>query len=288
MKFIPTLLSVILIFSSGCVGAKKYRFEKRTRLAAEEREKVLVEELLYRKKENSGLVQSVGELNKIVGRQELEIKNLQTELTFRTQSMGESASKLSSEKATLEKNLISAREELGEKNEYISKVNSVLTRRKSSLLDIETGLNQLYAGKRALGVRAAVQGEMVLLTLPDNVLFESNGLSVSTPGYEVLNMLAQYLTARPSLSVDVVAYTDNVIPPKEKTIKDTWDWSLQRATNVVRALIGEFNVNANQLTPVGRGEFYPLTSNESAEGRMKNRRTVVVFRPRLPDLPQQD
>ncbi|MEZ4892310.1 MAG: hypothetical protein R2778_04760 [Saprospiraceae bacterium] len=63
--------------------------------------------------------------------------------------------------------------------------------------------------------------------------------------------------------------------------------SFQRATNVVRALIGEFNVNANQLTPVGR-EFYPLTSNETAEGRMKNRRTVVAFRPRLPYLPQQD
>ncbi|MEZ4892309.1 MAG: hypothetical protein R2778_04755 [Saprospiraceae bacterium] len=175
MKFIATLLSVILIFSSGCVGAKKYRFEKRTRLAAEEREKVLVEELLYRKKENSGLVQSVGELNKIVGRQELEIKNLQTELTSRTQSMGESGSKLS-EKVTLEKNLFSCTRRAQGENEYISKVNSVLTRRKSSFSTLKQAWNQLYAGKRAIGVRATVQGEMVLLTLPDNVLFESNGL----------------------------------------------------------------------------------------------------------------
>jgi len=74
-------------------------------------------------------------------------------------------------------------------------------------------------------------------------------------------------------------------PAKEKTIKDTWDWSLQHATNVVRMLIREFNTNANQLMPVARGEFYPMTSNETPEGRSKNRRTVMVFKLVLPAVP---
>jgi chemotaxis protein MotB len=100
--------------------------------------------------------------------------------------------------------------------------------------------------------------------------------------------LAEYLAARPSLDVDLVAYTDNSLPTKEKSLKDTWDWSLQRATNLVRILIRDFNTNANQLTPVGRGEFYPVTSNETPEGRAKNRRTVVVFRPVLPAVPPID
>ena len=50
-------------------------------------------------------------------------------------------------------------------------------------------------------------------------------------------------------------------------------------------LIRDFNVNANQLTPIGKGEFYPITSNETPDGRQKNRRTVVVLRPVLPAVP---
>ena len=49
--------------------------------------------------------------------------------------------------------------------------------------------------------------------------------------------------------------------------------------------IRDFNVNANQLTPIGKGEFYPITSNETPDGRQKNRRTVVVLRPVLPAVP---
>jgi chemotaxis protein MotB len=56
----------------------------------------------------------------------------------------------------------------------------------------------------------------------------------------------------------------------------------------VRLLVRDFNVNANQLTPVGKGEFYPLTSNATAEGRQKNRRTVLVLRPVLPAVPEAE
>ncbi|MCK6694482.1 MAG: hypothetical protein L6Q97_20590 [Thermoanaerobaculia bacterium] len=53
----------------------------------------------------------------------------------------------------------------------------------------------------------------------------------------------------------------------------------------MRLLIRDFNINANQLTPVAKGEFYPLTSNETAEGRQRNRRTVFVIYPSLPKVP---
>jgi chemotaxis protein MotB len=113
-------------------------------------------------------------------------------------------------------------------------------------------------------------------------------LGIPATGKNLLQILAEFLAARPSLDVDVAAYTDNVLPPKEKTLKDTWDWSLQRATNVVRLMIREFNTNANQLTPVAKGEFYPVTSNETPEGRAKNRRTVFLIHPLLPAVPKAE
>ena len=56
--------------------------------------------------------------------------------------------------------------------------------------------------------------------------------------------------------------------------------------NLVRVLIREYNVITNQLTPVAKGEFYPLTSNETTEGRQKNRRTVLAIYPSLPVVPK--
>ncbi|MEI6410943.1 MAG: OmpA family protein, partial [Bacteroidota bacterium] len=143
------------------------------------------------------------------------------------------------------------------------------------------------AFEKTEGASIAIEDETVQLTLPDKSLFETTGLNVSAAGKNLLTPLANFLAERPELDIDVVAYTDNVLPKDNKSLKDTWDWSLQRATNIVRLLIREYNVNANQLTPVGRGEFYPVTSNETADGRQQNRRTVVVFRPVLAVVPSE-
>ncbi|MEZ4919872.1 MAG: OmpA family protein [Saprospiraceae bacterium] len=89
---------------------------------------------------------------------------------------------------------------------------------------------------------------------------------------------------RPEINVLIEAHTDNKLP-KSKTIEDSWDWSQQRATNILRILVTEYNVNANQLTPVGKGEFYPITSNETAEGRQANRRTTFVLKTKLAAIP---
>lgn len=125
----------------------------------------------------------------------------------------------------------------------------------------------------------------MLLSLPDKTLFDAkNGQEISNSGKALLSPLAQILTERPEVSVEVVSHTDNALP-KDKTLLDTWDWSLRRATNLVRLLVRDFNVNANQLTPVGKGEYYPLTSNATAEGRQKNRRTVVMLKPAVPAVP---
>ena len=284
-KLIAAVVGLVLFAAQGCVGAKVYRAEKTTRVAAEAREKVLVQQLLERKKESIDLTQMVGDLNRLVGRQEVEIKDLQTELVSRTQSMGESAGKLALEKSALEKQFAITSEQLEQRNTVLDQVESVQEKRKAVLNDLELSLSKAFLGQGNIDSCLVTEGETIALTLQDKDIFETTGLNVSVSGQRWLLTLADFLAARPGLDVDVVAYTDNALPPKEKTIRDTWDWSLQRATNIVRLLVRELNANANQLTPVGRGEYYPLSSNETPEGRAKNRRTVLVFRPVLPAIP---
>jgi chemotaxis protein MotB len=282
------LLGLMAWCLSACVSAKKYRTELAARSAIEAREKTLAVELYDRKKESADLIKQVTELSRENGRQEREITDLKTELASRTQSMGESSSKLANEKASLAKELGAAQDVIAQRNALIQKIKKAQDKRAAAIADVAKALSEAYMAQADKGISVVADAEAVVLNLPDKCLFEPTGLLISNDGKSTLEQLAYLLTARPNLDAEIVAYTDNILPPKEKTLKDTWEWSLQRATNVVRLLIREYNVNANQLTPVGRGEFYPVTSNETPEGRQRNRRTIIVIRPVLEQVPSAE
>lgn len=285
IRFFLPLLPLFFALTA-CVKAKIYNAEVASRQSAEARERVLVKELLDRKKESADLIKQVGELNRTIGNQEAEIKDLNAELSTRTQKMGESSSKLASEKAALEKELTNTNAELERRNGLLRRIQNAQQEGQKLLTDLKSDLEKGYSGQADVVV--SIENEAVLLTLPDKTLFEQKaGQEVSASGKTLLTPLAQILTNRPELDVEINCHTDNSLP-KDKTLADTWDWSLRRATNLVRLLVRDFNVNANQLTPVGKGEFYPLTSNATAEGRQKNRRTVLVLRPVLPAVPEAE
>lgn len=286
-KLLFIALTINALLTCACVAPKKFRAEQSAKNAAQEREAVLYCQLEDRKKEAETLIRQVGDLNRSVGQQETKIAELNQELGSRTQQMGESASKLLGEKNALEKELNAKKETLARRESSLGKIKNVQQQRRDSIARMAAALEKLYEAQKSAGVDIATESETLALTLPDALLFESNGISVGENGKNLLAPLAGFLSLRPELDVDIVANTDNA-PPKDKSIKDSWDWSLQRATAVTRLLIREFNTNANQLTPVGRGEFYPLSSNETAEGRQRNRRTTVVFRPALPAVPAAD
>ncbi len=281
-------LALSFLFTASCVKQRIYRAELSARSAAEGREKILVQEVLQRRQEVSELTKKTESLARDLGKQDNQIAELKVQLATTTNSMGESSSKLAEEKASLEKYLAAANTTIEQRNALLKKVKSVQDKRKSILSDLESDLVKAYFPYSATGVTATTEGESIMLSLPDASLFDLAGQNITAKGKNLLQPLAEFMAARPALSVEVLAYTDNVLPPKDKSLKDTWDWSLVRATNVVRLLTRDFNVNANQITPIGKGEFYPFTSNETAEGRQKNRRTVVVLRPVLPTIPVAD
>jgi len=59
--------------------------------------------------------------------------------------------------------------------------------------------------------------------------------------------------------------------------------SVKRATAIVRVL-EDSNVSANQITAAGRGEFIPIASNNSKEGKAKNRRIEIILSPNLDEI----
>lgn len=277
------LVLILLVFAplAACVSTGKYRREADQRNACEAREKVLVQEVLGRRKETGDLVKQVGDLNRNLGNQDAEIRNLKQELTARTQSMGESSSKLLADKSALEKELAGKKAQLEQRENTLRIISMAQKKRQADLNEIRDALARAYTS----GATLELTEQAVLLTLSDQSLFDKNGVAVSTAGRNLLQPLADILANRPELSVEVRAYTDNTLPKGVKNMDDTWDWSLIRAVNVTRLLVRDFNINANQLTPVAKGEYYPVTSNETAEGRLRNRRTVLAIFPPLVQVP---
>jgi chemotaxis protein MotB len=191
---------------------------------------------------------------------------------------------LLSEKTNLEQDLAGKTALLKQREATLESISASQKSRQKILDDMKSTLLISYPANS--GNTLEVRNDAVLLTLADEQLFDKNGLTVRADGQNLLQPLAAFLTTRPEVDVQILAYTDNQIPKGAKGLGDTWEWSLARAVTIVRLLVREFNVNANQLSPVAKGEFYPLTSNESAEGRQKNRRTVVAIYPSLPAVPK--
>jgi len=284
MRKISTVMMMTVLLSGGCVRQKLYRTEVAARSGAESREKVLNEELTFRKKEASDLIRKIGDLNKTVGSQEEQIRQLQTELIARTQSMGASSTKLSAENTLLSRQLAEINEILEQKNSEIEKIRQVQTKQEAILRDHAVTLERAFQPYKD-ALKISHNATSVTIVLPDKLIFDQGGVTVSEGGRAVLTIVSEYLAAFPGIDASIISHTDNVLPPKEKTFKDTWDWSIARASGIVRVLTRELNVTANQLTAIGRGEFYPAASNETPEGRSANRRTEIVFYPVLPVIP---
>ena len=74
--------------------------------------------------------------------------------------------------------------------------------------------------------------------------------------------------------------TDNV-PISRTNIRNNWDLSALRASSVVQELQNKYGVDPKRLSAAGRGEYNPITDNDSELGKQRNRRTQIIVTPRL-------
>ncbi|MEY3239903.1 MAG: hypothetical protein RIR11_1341 [Bacteroidota bacterium] len=270
---------IVVLSCSACVKKKIYKTELTNRQLSEAREKVLISELTDRKTEAEKMIKSIGDLNKTVGKQEGDIAELQGRIVQLSKNANQTTTSLLDEKNALEKNLKEKTKVLLEKTAIIERILDTQKERDAILSD----LNTLIASKFSTleGVVIATVNDYLVMTIPDKLLFENTGVNLNTSGKIILDSLSKVLTNQPGLETQIITYTDNQLPKNNKSLVDTWDWSLKRATILTRTLISDYSVNANQLSPIGRGEFYPIATNETPEGRQQNRRTEIVFRPKL-------
>ena len=120
----------------------------------------------------------------------------------------------------------------------------------------------------------------LVLTFLDEIFFDSGKSAIKPEGLKTLERLAQVLKETvPDSPVAVEGHTDNV-PIKHSSWRSNWELSSGRALAVVHYLIDQQGLKPERLQAAGFGEFHPVASNESAEGRRQNRRVEIVILPK--------
>ena len=177
-------------------------------------------------------------------------------------------------------NLERSLESLKEKDLTIKNLRDAVTRRDSINLALVQSLKGVLGNLDDEDITVQVDKGVVYVSISDKMLFSSGSYNVTPRAREVLGKVAKVVNNKPDFEFMVEGHTDNV-PIKNTCIKDNWDLSVLRATAVVRILQNDFGVTASRMTAAGRGEYVPVNSNASADGRALNRRTRIVVLPKL-------
>ncbi len=119
----------------------------------------------------------------------------------------------------------------------------------------------------------------LVITFVSEVLFDSGKAALKEDAKGKLNKIAGVLgTTVKDLRVGIEGHTDNV-PIKHSGWKSNWELSSARAMSVLHYLIDNEGLEPTRLSATGYGEFHPIASNETKEGRQKNRRVEIVILP---------
>ncbi len=144
--------------------------------------------------------------------------------------------------------------------------------------DSLTKLFEEEIAARELEVQRLVDG--VQVEIPSDVMFASgaSAAQVGEEGREFAVKLAEYLKDT-DFFISVVGHTDSQQPrgALSQRYPTNWELAAARAANAVRFLTSQ-GVDPTQIIAVSRGEFDPIASNDTEEGRAKNRRVQVILR----------
>lgn len=118
-----------------------------------------------------------------------------------------------------------------------------------------------------------------IITVSDAVLFGSGNSDLTDTGVDIVDRITTAVKKYPDRTIRIEGHTDNV--PIGEMIKDrfpsNWELSAARACSVLRYMYWKHNVPPAQLSAIGFGEHRPAASNDTPEGRAKNRRVVIVI-----------
>lgn len=219
-----------------------------------------------------------------------EGRNIQSQLDAALKQNEELRKGLSSLKSTLDQSLTQSMQsstniaklvdEINASNRYIKQLVDAKSKSDSLNIALTNKLTRSLNTDELRDVDVKVLKGVVYISLSDNMLFKSGSYEISTKAQQTLDKIAKIIKDYSDYDVLVEGNTDNV-PISRTNIRNNWDLSALRASSVVQYLQDKCGINPARLSAAGRGEYNPVTDNDTEMGKQRNRRTEIIITPKL-------
>ena len=253
---LPAFLSMILILVITSCGPSKKLLDSQAK----------VDKL---QKENASALSQLNECN-------IKVQNLNAE---KTTMQNEYASVQNDLKALSAVSKMT----IADQAKRLKTLQDMIQAQKDVMTNLQNSIASALLNYTADELSVYIKDGKVYVSLEEKLLFKSGSAVVDPKGKEALKTLAGVLKTTKDVTVNIEGYTDNV-PIKTKMFADNWDLSTARSTSIVRILTKDYGFDPNRITASGRGQYHPVKTNETAEGRAANRRTEVILSPDLSEL----
>ncbi|WP_298238752.1 OmpA family protein [uncultured Algibacter sp.] len=187
---------------------------------------------------------------------------------------------LAAENARLEK----LKKELEDRSNRVAELENVIASKDAAMTALKDAISRALTDFEGKGLTVEQRDGKVYVSMENKLLFSSGSWAVGSEGRRAVEQLGNVLGDNPDIAVLIEGHTDNVPYKGSGQLSGNWDLSTKRATAIVNILRENATINPENLTAAGRGEFAPIASNDTANGKAKNRRIEVILTPKLDEL----
>ena len=176
--------------------------------------------------------------------------------------------------------------ELQASSQRLSELEGLIAAKEASMRKLKETLSKALNAFEGKGLTVEQKNGKVYVSMENKLLFQTGSWAVGSEGKKAVVEVGKVLAQNPDITVLIEGHTDNdkILGNIGGGIESNWDLSTKRATAIVNILGENASIQKKNLTAAGRGEFAPIMSNDSNEGKSKNRRIEIILTPKLDEI----
>ncbi|WP_163517109.1 OmpA family protein [Gelidibacter japonicus] len=176
------------------------------------------------------------------------------------------------------------KEDMEARSQRIAELESVIAAKDAAMNKLKNAISTALTNFEGKGLTVEQRDGKVYVSMENKLLFQSGSWAVGNNGREAVKQLGSVLAQNPDIAILIEGHTDTDPYNGTGPMNSNWDLSTKRATAIVQILKENPAINPENLTAAGRGEYAPIASNDTPEGKAKNRRIEVILTPKLDEI----
>lgn len=169
--------------------------------------------------------------------------------------------------------------ELSLKNRKIADMEALIARQDSANNALRAKIQRALMSFEGQGLTIEQRGGKIYVVLEESLLFKVGQSAVAENGQNALKQLAAVLEQNPEINITIEGHTDNTGGSKRN-----WELSAERALAISQILLNNSKIEGKRIIVSGKGQYSPVATNDTPEGRAKNRRSEIILTPDLQEI----